>query len=634
MRESLESGALDRMAPSAAAAPAALARSVTGVFQVCLGLSLALIPTVFVNLQRFGTFALLLAVCLLVAFWVLCSLLGVPLWHVRSWVNVLLWGLLGLVLAQTLPLPRVGSVGMDGLSLGAAGGILADGIGGSLPTAEMAPAVGRYSLRPTATLGVLVLLTSAAGLYWLVGAAVIGRKRARRATWAVALGLAALAFWVVISGLSAGGPSSDGAGGGRGPLLVLGGDHMVPALLAALPLGVSVVLRLVGWTPRRHYLRRQSRWGWVGRAGTIWGGIGLTLTGVVAVALGMSNVPRLLLMVCVVLSVGFVLAGYVVSGPQHQDRRRPIRLALAFGLWVVLTVGLGTVLGPKPKGALSEDERLMSLMASMPADRAMVGAGAGAVSPRVLFGEPRWPAAAGEDHDTNGYLAIRAEVGWVGLAMVWGMVVVLVMYLLRAWRRAQGPWPKTLMQAGIGAVASNLLYFREDAVLLLAPNMLALAAVLGVVIAWSAHGAEWRPSWRGELGEAHWPLVLGAVGLVAALGMAENEMLMSAGGPRISDKVMHLGIFAVVSLLLCYALGPQPTSRYLKTRIFLAIAGTTAMGVMVELAQRYLTMGRSFEALDIAANVAGAVTMGLLWWVVRRGQILQSLSSAESALSM
>ena len=622
-----------RLSPSTAATPPALARGVTGAFQICLGLSLGLIPSVFVDLQRFGTFGLLLVVCLLVAFWVLCSLLGLPLWHVRSWVNVLLWGLWGLMLVQTVPLPLVGSIGMDSSSLGPAAGILVDGVGGSWSAAGARLEVGRYSLRPTATLGVLVLATSAVGLYWLIGATVIVRKRARRATWAVLLGLAALAFWVVISAFAPEGRAAEGMRRGGGPLLVLGGDNLVPALLAALPLGVSVVLRLVGWTPRKHYLRRQSRWGWVGRAGTVWGGIGLALTSLLAVALGMSNVPRRFLMVCVALAVGFVLAGYVVSGPRHRDRRRPGRVAIALGLWVVLMVGLGMALGPEPQAAAGEEERLMALVAAMPADRAMAGAGAGTVSPRVLFGEPGWPTAAAEDHDTNGYLVLRAEVGWGGLVLVWVTAIVLVVFLLRAWRRTSGPWPKTLMQAGIGVVASNLLYFQEDAVLLLAPNLVALAAVLGVVMAWSAHGAAWRPSRRGELGESHWPLVFGAVGLVAVLGIAENEMLVPEGAPRISDKIVHLGIFAVVSLLLCYALGPQLTSRHLKTRIFLAILGTTAMGVVVELAQRYLTVGRSFEWLDIAANVAGAATMGLLWWMVRRGQILQASEAARTLSS-
>ena len=103
--------------------------------------------------------------------------------------------------------------------------------------------------------------------------------------------------------------------------------------------------------------------------------------------------------------------------------------------------------------------------------------------------------------------------------------------------------------------------------------------------------------------------------------MVENEML-SAMTPwaQLSDKLLHFGTFGVISLLLCYALGPQPTTHYLKTRILLAVLGTAALGVLVEFGQTVLTASREFEKFDILANVLGAGAMGLLWWVVRRGQ--------------
>jgi len=124
------------------------------------------------------------------------------------------------------------------------------------------------------------------------------------------------------------------------------------------------------------------------------------------------------------------------------------------------------------------------------------------------------------------------------------------------------------------------------------------------------------------MAESHWPLVLGAVILVGALGLAEQDMLAGTGAaPHLGDKVLHFGTFSVISLLLCYALGPRPTSHHLKTRVLLAVLGTGAMGVLMEFGQKYLTAGRSFEGLDILANTLGALTMGLLWWVVRRSQM-------------
>jgi len=172
---------------------------------------------------------------------------------------------------------------------------------------------------------------------------------------------------------------------------------------------------------------------------------------------------------------------------------------------------------------------------------------------------------------------------------------------------------------GLGAVAANLVYFESDATALMAPNLLALAAVLGLTVAWGAHGADWRPRQLRQLAPAHWPFVIGAVGLTAMLGLAEQDMLAPTG-PQVSDKLLHFGTFAVISLLLCYALGPQPTTHYLRTRIFLAVVGTALLGVAVECGQLVFAGSRSFEWLDIAANGAGAGLMGLMWWVFQFGQ--------------
>jgi len=101
--------------------------------------------------------------------------------------------------------------------------------------------------------------------------------------------------------------------------------------------------------------------------------------------------------------------------------------------------------------------------------------------------------------------------------------------------------------------------------------------------------------------------------------------MLAPTGPQVSDKLLHFGMFAVISLLLCYALGPQPTTHYLKTRILLAVAGTALLGAAVECGQLLLAGSRSFEWLDIAANVCGAGLMGLMWWVFRFGQSRERL---------
>ncbi|MBE3068721.1 MAG: VanZ family protein [Planctomycetes bacterium] len=603
-------------------APAPLASGITGAFQFALQATLVLLPTVFGNLHRFGGFELLLLVCLLQAFWVVSGLLGPRLWHLRSWANLLGWGLLGFLLFQVLPLPLGGLIGGSPPSLGTAASILVESASSGSGLARLAALpVVRYSLRPTASVGVLILVAAVAGLFWLVGSATGGHKHTRRTTWAVVLGLSALALWAAM--VSAGAPARDQAViRPAGPVMVLGGDGLVPALLAALPLCVAVVLRPLGWMPRLDPRRRQSRLGWLDRGATAWAGIGIMLTGLVAAALGMSNVPRHVLVAAVVLSCGPVLGGYVVRGPGAGGARRPVGIALALALWIVGATAAGSMLGNPRQAASSADGRLAALAAAMPAERSLLGVGAGSVSSRETMGVPGWPAAPGDDVDTDGYLLLRVEFGWAGLALVLGAAVAMAVVIVRACRVQRGPWPRTAMMAGLGALAANLFYFRLDAVALLAPNLVALACVLGVVIAWAAHGASWRPARAGEMGESHWPLVFGAVVLVGALGLAEQGMLAGAdAAPHLSDKVLHFGTFSVISLLLCYALGPRPTSRHLKTRIFLAVLGTGAMGVLMEFGQKYLTSGRSFEGLDILANTLGALTMGLLWWVVRRSQM-------------
>jgi VanZ family protein len=139
-------------------------------------------------------------------------------------------------------------------------------------------------------------------------------------------------------------------------------------------------------------------------------------------------------------------------------------------------------------------------------------------------------------------------------------------------------------------------------------------------VAWAARGAAWRAGRAPEFAPAHWPLVAGAVGLMACLSTAENEMLAPVQGHDVNDKVLHFGSFAVITLLACYAFGPLPTGRFLKSRVALAVLAASAMSVLVEYGQRYLTHGRTYDLRDMFASIAGAALAGLWWWAVRRAQ--------------
>ncbi len=545
------------------AAPTPVVRGVSAALLITLWIALVSIVTAFGYLHRYGSADLLFLVCLLMGLWVVSSLMAAPLRYIRSWANPFLWALLVLVMLQILPLPGVG-VMAGGHPPSTPGGIaLADGPQDFFNANQPASWVGRYSLRPVATSGVLILIAGAAALYWLLASSVAGRSSIRSMTWAVPLGLAPLALWAVLSGIVQKPLLGRDVFSLSSPVQILGGDSLVPALLAALPLSLAAVLRLLGWMPNRSYHRRERGWSWIGRSGPVWAAIGLALILLMAIALGMSNVPTWLLATCVALTVGFVLIWYAgQKGLSFRLRRRPLVLAGTIVLWILLGLGIGAAVGPARHPARTADADLWTIINSLSGPRAAFGVGAGAVSDRDIFGVAGWPASAGDDSDTNGYLLLRAEIGWVGLALVLAAAAAAAAFLLRAWRRAVSPWPRIMLLAGLGFLASNLFYFGYDASALLAPNLLALAAAGGIVTAWAAHGADWRTGQAADFRPAHWPLVLGATGILMTMALAESEMLTAVVGDtdEINNRAMHFhfGAFAVVCLLLCYALGPRP----------------------------------------------------------------------------
>ena len=609
--------------PAAPGVPTPMARAVSAAYQIVLWLTLVLIVTIFGHLHRYGGMDLLLLVCTLMVFWVVASLVVMPLTYIRTWANPFLWFFLGLVLFQFLPILRVDGIVLDQPALGPSDSLLVAGVPEPASNRPGMLPVGRYSLRPVPTAGVFMLLAAACGLYWLVSSSLVGRKKIRRATWAVVLGIVSIAFWVILAGAAP--PAREGPGVFHrfGPLQIFGGDSLAPALIAGLPLAVAVVLRLLGWMPRRRLPQRQTGRGWLGRAAPVWSLIGVLMLGLIAAAIGMSNIPWRLSVASVLVSVGFVFVGFATDAPTYRSRRRGVVFAASALVWILAAMAIGYWAGPPHQPAASANADLEALTRGLTGWRAALGVGAGAVSPHVIFGSTGWPTAPDQGVDTNGYLLLLAETGWVGWTAVIAGAVALVAFLARAWHRAESPWPRTMMRVGIGALVANLLYFRFDASAVLAPNLLALAAVLGIVTAWAAHGAAWRHRRAREYGWAQWPAVVGATGLLMSLSTAESEMIESVEGVDFNDKAMHFGAFAVLCLLLCYALNRRATLWRLRTRILAATLFVSLLAVAIEYAQRYLTEGRSFEVLDMVAGSAGAVTVGVWWYVIRRSHVAE-----------
>ncbi|MEI9944140.1 MAG: VanZ family protein [Chitinophagaceae bacterium] len=77
------------------------------------------------------------------------------------------------------------------------------------------------------------------------------------------------------------------------------------------------------------------------------------------------------------------------------------------------------------------------------------------------------------------------------------------------------------------------------------------------------------------------------------------------------DKLVHLGIFSVMVILLCWAVYKKDSPGKIKTFILCAIAAL-AYGIAIEFVQKYLIPNRSFDITDIVADGTGSL-IGLLY---------------------
>jgi VanZ family protein len=607
-----------RSLPNPADAPR-LARVVAGAFQAALLACLVLAPTVFGGLHRYGSTGLLLLVGLVVGFWVVSSLWGPPLRYVRSAANLALWLLLLLVLAQVLPLPRGGPIGDTIRGLGLPTDLLVNG-GFELPLGHRVLPVDHYSLRPDSTLGVLLAALSAASLYWTVASTILGRKAILRLMWAALVGIALLALWTVLACVRPAGSPADGVFSRLPGVPVWGGDSLVPSLLAGLPLGVMLALRPLGWLPRRSPWQRQNRWGWLVRPGFAGPLAAMLLLAGIAVALGMSHASPAVMLAAALVSITCVFLYYIhARRPRGVSAGRAAFLVLVLTVWIAGGLLAGAAVRSPAPPETSVSERVTALADAVPWPRSLFGIGAGAISSREAFGPPAGSGAPGPSHRAGGWELVRAEIGPAGLLLAAGAAAALALSIVRAGRKVRSAWPHLATGVGLGVLASSALYFAYDASALLVPNLLVLAAVLGAVTAWRTHAGHWHPAQAADLAPAHWPMVAGALVLLAAMGVADSDMVNKVG-PEPWDKAMHFSGFGLLALVLAYALGPSVTLRLLKTRILAAWVIAIGLGIALEYGQRYFALGRAFEVGDMKADALGATIMVVAWWIFRRGQ--------------
>jgi VanZ family protein len=95
------------------------------------------------------------------------------------------------------------------------------------------------------------------------------------------------------------------------------------------------------------------------------------------------------------------------------------------------------------------------------------------------------------------------------------------------------------------------------------------------------------------------------------------------------DKVVHIFMYAMLSVLLLRSLYRQNQRQELSVKVILtALLCCGGMGVAIEFLQPVLTMFRKFEWMDMAANATGATTGFFLYkWLIAKKTIPAGLIS-------
>ena len=79
------------------------------------------------------------------------------------------------------------------------------------------------------------------------------------------------------------------------------------------------------------------------------------------------------------------------------------------------------------------------------------------------------------------------------------------------------------------------------------------------------------------------------------------------------DKVAHFGAYAIFAVLLSFSIGiTSPLKRTAMAVVFAAL-----FGAVMEFIQGVSGMGRSFDPVDMVANLIGALLGGLVYWIFR-----------------
>lgn len=82
------------------------------------------------------------------------------------------------------------------------------------------------------------------------------------------------------------------------------------------------------------------------------------------------------------------------------------------------------------------------------------------------------------------------------------------------------------------------------------------------------------------------------------------------------DKVIHVGIFGLLTVLFCWPFYNSPLANEARLRYFIKIAIATCIwGLTTEFIQKFFIPGRSFDLFDWAADSLGAL---IAFWFCKK----------------
>lgn len=86
-----------------------------------------------------------------------------------------------------------------------------------------------------------------------------------------------------------------------------------------------------------------------------------------------------------------------------------------------------------------------------------------------------------------------------------------------------------------------------------------------------------------------------------------------------ADKIVHAMMFGFLTLMI---LLDRERSRHWKALpakwVIGAAAASTLLGILIEVAQRLMDMGRGFEIADMVADTLGTVICAAAWYIAQR----------------